>query len=96
MTINNGLVQHKKALFLEEYKDIFCEVCDFNYRKNYGERGDGYIECHHTRPLSDGARETCPEDLILVCASCHRMIHRKEPWLEIDELKDIVKARPYY
>ncbi len=94
---NSKIVKDKKRDFLDRYKDIFCEVCDFNYRKTYGERGDGYIECHHIKPLSELGAHTRPrlDDLILICASCHRIIHRKKPWLEPQDVKTLLSSGPY-
>ena len=53
-------------------------------------------ECHHTVPVSEygsGAR-TQLRDLALVCANCHRMLHRRRPWLTIDELLRLREAAP--
>lgn len=44
----------------------------------YGpEVGEACIEVHHRLPLEStpGARETRLEDLMCVCANCHRIIH---------------------
>ena len=43
-----------------------CEVCGFDYNKQYGHRGDSFIEAHHKLPLSvrEGV-ETRVEDLAL-------------------------------
>jgi len=30
-----------------------CQVCGFDFGAAYGEHGEGYIEVHHLRPLSD-------------------------------------------
>lgn len=66
---------------------IACEVCGFDYSQFYGSRGEGYIEVHHRRPLHDsGPVNTRLVDLALLCANCHRMIHR-QPWMTPDELK---------
>lgn len=57
-----------------------CMVCGFNFEEYYGEWGKDFAEVHHMLPLSDynEKRETDPEkDLIVLCANCHRMIHRK-------------------
>jgi 5-methylcytosine-specific restriction enzyme A len=71
--------------------DGSCEVCGFHYERTYGERGSGYIECHHTVPLHvSGPTTTKLADLILICANCHRMIHRGAPWLTPDELRTLV------
>ena len=56
-----------------------------------GDRGKNYIECHHNTPVS-GLNEgdvTKLSDLTLLCSNCHRIIHRKKPWLTIDELREI-------
>jgi hypothetical protein len=70
-----------------------CEACGFDFGEVYGPRGKGYIECHHIDPLSgrEGVADVTKEsDLALLCANCHRMVHRYEPCLTIDELKDIL------
>ncbi|HEX5593533.1 MAG TPA: HNH endonuclease [Solirubrobacterales bacterium] len=69
-----------------------CEICGFDFEQAYGERGRGYIECHHKIPLPeiDPATPTRLEDLALVCANCHRMIHARRPWLEIEELAELL------
>lgn len=83
----------KKAQVLREKGYLQCEVCGFIFKDFYGELGDGYIECHHIIPLAniDVRRETKISDLALVCANCHRMLHRKRPWLTIEQLKEIVE-----
>jgi 5-methylcytosine-specific restriction protein A len=66
---------------------IACDVCGMNFGKFYGPRGEGYIEVHHIRPLHDsGPVQTALADLALLCANCHRMIHRN-PWLTPTQLK---------
>ena len=68
-----------------------CVVCGFAFADVYGEWGEGYIEVHHREPLgeSSGERETNPEiDLVVLCANCHRMTHRRRDIvLSVDELK---------
>ncbi|GAB6054650.1 hypothetical protein JCM17960_34700 [Magnetospira thiophila] len=83
------LVKRKKSRILQEQESLSCEICGFNFGKVYGEHGEGFIECHHTKPVSElGVGErTKISDLALVCSNCHRMIHRKRPWLSIGELK---------
>jgi 5-methylcytosine-specific restriction protein A len=31
------------------------------------------------------------EDLALLCANCHRIIHSCRPWLSLDELRAIIR-----
>lgn len=86
---NRELVKRKKAAAMRETDRLSCEVCDFDFLAAYGERGRGFIECHHTVPVSslgEGGR-TSVKDLALVCANCHRMIHAGRPWWSIEEAR---------
>ena len=90
---NTKLVKRKKERVLKEQGTLSCEVCGFDFVKVYGDRGNGFIECHHTKPVSElkvGER-TKISDLSLVCSNCHRMIHTKRPWLSVEELKDVIR-----
>jgi 5-methylcytosine-specific restriction protein A len=73
-----------------------CYVCGLNFEKVYGELGAGYIEVHHLIPLSNAKEErvTTIEDVCIVCANCHRVLHHngKEP-IPVDELRKIVAER---
>jgi 5-methylcytosine-specific restriction protein A len=70
---------------------IACEVCGFDFGHTYGDRGDGYIECHHIVPLHvSGHGKTRLADLALLCANCHRMIHARVPWLTPMELQNLI------
>lgn len=91
---NRKLVEKKKAQIRKKNGKLRCEVCDFDFDERYGERGLGFIECHHTKPLATLAEghKTRISDLALVCANCHRMIHRAKPWLTIDEVKAILRV----
>lgn len=89
---NRAIVAAKKAACLKKAGCLACEVCGFDYRKRYGDRGEGYIECHHTRPvytLRPGHR-TKLEDLALICANCHRMVHVRSPWLSLEQLRSVL------
>ena len=93
----NRKVESKKKAASRKYGSLACEACDFDFAMAYGDRGSGFIECHHTKPvamLAEGAK-THINDLALVCANCHRMIHRGKDWLSIAELKELrVQSRP--
>ena len=89
---NTKLVARKKQRVLRDKGKLSCEVCGFDFSAAYGERGDGFIECHHTKPVSklkDG-ETTKINDLALVCSNCHRMIHRRKPWLSVEGVKDLL------
>lgn len=72
-----------------------CAVCNFNFGDAYGDRGSGYIEVHHLKPVSTlrGERRVDPKaDMVVLCSNCHRMIHRrKQNVLTVDELKRMVR-----
>ncbi|MFJ8627848.1 HNH endonuclease [Kitasatospora sp. NPDC093550] len=70
---------------------LSCEVCSFDFQQAYGDRGAGYIECHHVVPLhAAGESRTKLSDLALICANCHRMIHRRAPWPTPSELRRLM------
>ena len=70
---------------VEQYKNlngvIDCENCLFDYAKRYPILGDGFIEVHHKKQLAllMPNERTYLSDLMLLCASCHRMVHRARP-----------------
>ncbi len=58
-----------------------CVVCGFDFADVYGERGAGYIEVHHLRPISglQGETKIDPKtDMTVLCSNCHAMIHRSQ------------------
>lgn len=77
---------------LQEKKYLECDACGFCFQKKYGVRGAGFIEAHHNLPVSQlGAHQkTKISDIALVCSNCHRMLHRANPWLSVDDLKTII------
>lgn len=87
---NTRIVKRKKERVLKEQGTLACEVCNFDFSKVYGDHGEGFIECHHTKPVSEleVGSKTKLSDLALVCSNCHRMIHRKRPWLSVEGLKN--------
>lgn len=91
---NAGLRMKKIAAVLKSGKKVCCEVCSFDYGRTYGQHGDGFIEVHHLRPLHELTSETRTrlDELALVCANCHRMIHARKPWLSLDEIRELVCA----
>jgi 5-methylcytosine-specific restriction protein A len=81
----------KKRAVLRAVGHLACEACGFDFQLAYGELGTGFAECHHKLPLSEGMRRTRLADLAIVCANCHRMLHRRSPWLSIEELRELVR-----
>ena len=86
---SSELVTAAKAKYAKEYPELPCAICGFSFAACYGKYGIGYIEAHHTIPVSEmqPGSTTRIEDLVMVCANCHKMLHRRRPWLRHDELK---------
>lgn len=88
------LVAKKKADVMKTRGRLECECCGFDFAVRYGKRGEGFLECHHLKPLGllVKAEKTSLSDLALLCANCHRMIHASAPWLSLEDLKGILGA----
>lgn len=89
------LVRRAKAIALQRTGALTCEVCGFSFFSQYGRIGKDFIECHHTVPISEltSRTKTKLKDLALVCSNCHRMLHRRRPWLKAGDLKRLLKNR---
>jgi len=88
------LIKAVKEEALKKCSELHCEACGFSFKEFYGELGNGFIEAHHLFPIAEltNETETKKSDIALVCSNCHRMLHRRRPWLSsIDELKSIIK-----
>ena len=94
MERSRKLVEQRKKQFIRKYGRLFCEACNFDFEERYGKRGEGFIECHQTKPLHTlkPNTKTKTSDLALPCSNCHRMVHAKKDWLTLEELKKLIKA----
>lgn len=73
------LISQKKEQYKKLNGLLRCEICGLSFVEIYPESlGEDFIEVHHKTPLSkiESVVRTTLEDLLLVCANCHRMIHR--------------------
>jgi predicted HNH restriction endonuclease len=86
---NLSVVRRAKELWLQADPQLRCSCCRMSFIETYGDRGRGYIEAHHTKPLAQLLENervvTRVEDLVAVCGNCHRMLHR-EPAISHAEL----------
>ncbi|MEK9825632.1 MAG: DUF3578 domain-containing protein [Methylotenera sp.] len=69
-----------------------CQACGLDFGKLYGESAKGYIEAHHLKPISeipDGETVSLDpkKDFAVLCANCHRAIHKKGAPQTIQEFK---------
>lgn len=75
-----------------------CKICGFDFEKVYGSLGTGFIHVHHIVPVSAMGGPTVIDparDLIPVCPNCHAMLHRCNPPLTPDELKQKLNQHCY-
>jgi hypothetical protein len=91
---NPRLVRRKKQAVLAATGRLICEVCAFDFAAVYGFLGDGFAECHHRTPLAElpGVVRTRLTDLAIVCANCHRMLHRR-PAHAVEQLRAVIQSR---
>ncbi|MCI2283333.1 HNH endonuclease [Colwellia sp. MSW7] len=88
---DSKITKKAKAKRLADTGKLECDVCTLDFEQQYGERGHGFIEGHHTKPVSmlDGKEKTKVSDIALVCSNCHRMLHRGTKLLSVAQLKKI-------
>ena len=91
---NASFARKKKENVLRASGSLSCEVCGFDFQAKYGLLGQGFAECHHEVPISNLAHKgkTKMSDLRVVCANCHRMLHRGRPWPTIESLRAILSS----
>jgi len=78
--------------------DFSCEACGVDLGETYGPIGEGCIEAHHRRPVSEmqEGETTKLSDLAALCPNCHRIIHRNG-LMPVEDLARYFKAQstPY-
>ena len=89
---NPKLVKNAKERARKADGTLKCAACEFDFRAVYGAIGEDFIECHHTIPVSElkSGGKTRLEDVALLCSNCHRMVHRRRPWLRLEELRNLL------
>jgi hypothetical protein len=85
---NQTLVRKKKKLA----QSLCCEACAFSFQVAYGENAAEYCEVHHLLPLAEAenSRTTRMQDLAILCANCHRVVHLRNPPYSLPELKEML------
>jgi len=71
----------KLAIAAKKIHGYSCQGCGFDFSAVYGEIGKSYIDAHHLIPLASLSEEgplmlNPKEDFAVLCANCHRMIHK--------------------
>ena len=89
------LAEAKRRAYRAEYQQLSCEACGLSELDLPAKLGEGCFEVHHQAPLAD-RRTSSPTriaDLTLLCANCHRLIHRSRPMLKLSGLRKLVNRR---
>jgi len=86
--------QKARAACLKHFGAV-CQVCGLDFAERYGaDIGEGFMHVHHKRPihtLKSSYKVNPKKDLVPVCPNCHAMLHRKEPPLDIEQLRARLK-----
>lgn len=88
----------KKLLGQTADHQLVCTICQFVAPPLERRLRESFFEAHHIRPLSDakGVTSTRVADLSLLCAGCHRFIHRliaiKKRWVSTAEARDSLRV----
>ena len=88
----------KLACVAKRIHGHICQACGFDFAVTYGPLGSQYIEAHHLMPLSHLADNSsvlldARQDFAVVCANCHRMIHRNGAPETFAEFQKLLRDR---
>ncbi|MBM1219644.1 DUF3578 domain-containing protein [Ponticoccus sp. SC2-23] len=76
-------------------RGITCEGCGLDPKKHLSYKGQpaqSPVDVHHARPINELAlgesrRYRIPDDFLVLCPTCHRMIHKQADPSDLSELK---------
>jgi 5-methylcytosine-specific restriction protein A len=86
----------KKLLSARKTKgQLVCEMCELSPTSKDQRFLDTIFEAHHIVPLAQATSNiTRLKDMALLCANCHRLIHRaislEKRWLSISEARNLL------
>jgi hypothetical protein len=85
---NQTVVRDKK----KHAASLDCEICGFSFDRAYGSAASDYCEAHHLLLLSavEHTTRTRIEDLCILCANCHRVVHLRNPPYTLNEVKSML------
>ena len=92
-----------REAYFNSHPSGLCDVCFLDTKATYP-WAKRVLDLHHLLPLSSGIQvkkfSTTLDDLVPVCPSCHRAVHRYyDQWLERERLLDFpseIQARAVY
>ncbi|NIY79965.1 hypothetical protein HCZ23_10860 [Celeribacter sp. HF31] len=81
---------------VKEIRGLTCEGCGLNAEVHFGRKiALSCIEAHHLKPVAEmpvEGRHADPDDFAVLCATCHRIIHRLESPDDLEGLRAVVKG----
>jgi hypothetical protein len=82
---NQAVVRQRK----KQAESLDCEVCGFSFARTYGRAASDYCEVHHLLPWSEveETTRTRMEDLAILCANCHRVVHLRNPPYTLKQIR---------
>lgn len=81
----------KRLLSCRDDNSLFCEMCNFVPPRFERSLRESFFEAHHSLPLAkaEAMRLTKIADMALLCAGCHRFVHKlissEKRWIDIQE-----------
>lgn len=71
---------------------LHCEACGMVPTEVYGEDGESCMDAHHKIPIEELQPDsvTLAEDMAILCASCHRIVHSKKPCLTVAQVQELL------
>lgn len=88
----------KKLLRSRGSDGLFCDICKTAGEHLGVELRDALFEAHHSSaPMAAGERNTRKDDVALLCACCHRLLHRlvlvSGKWVTVSEAKALLMTK---
>lgn len=82
-------------------KPLICECCGLDPKRDYGFSGLAHetpLDVHHSAPLyglaeGETRRYSVPEDFMVLCPTCHRMIHKIDSPSDLSKLKQKLRFK---
>jgi hypothetical protein len=74
----------------KQKQGLNCYCCGFNFEQFYGTIAHDKAIVHHRETFDGRTRKSTVDDVRVVCANCHYVIHLKKPPIDVDELKSLI------
>ena len=85
----SALAEAKRKSVRDAAERLECEACGFATQVVFRGLVGEVCEIHHRLPLAEASEavETKLGDLAVLCANCHRAIHRTSPLMSVEEFQ---------